>query len=127
MYSIKKFTDHLRVDFQTDFDYNTIKMIIHHEMMIEEYPFTNDIWLVGKHRADIRLAELEAIVAQFHAECPKKTTRTKTAMVAEPGLTQAILELWINAVRRRMPFEMQVFNTLEEAEAWLGIAKVKVA
>lgn len=127
MYTIKKCTDHLRIEFQSDFNYTTIQTIIHHELMLEEFPFTNDIWFVGKHRADIRLNELEPLVNYYHRHCPHNTTRTKTAIVAEQGLTQAILELWMNAVERRMPFEMKIFRSQKDAEIWLGVARSKVA
>jgi hypothetical protein len=127
MYCINKHADHLRVEFQDDFNYNLIKTIIRHETMMLEYPYTNDIWLVGTHRADIRLGELQTMVNDFHCHCPSDSTRTKTAIVADPGLTQAILELWVNGVKNTVKFELRIFDHLEEAEEWLGIAQSKVA
>ena len=62
MYEIRKERDHLLVEFLDDFDYLMVQTIIRHETMLKEYPDTNDIWLVGKHHANIRLGELEAMV-----------------------------------------------------------------
>ena len=127
MYKIENKDGYLLVTFEEDFDYNTISVIIHHVTMMQEYPHTNDLWMIGKHHARIRLGELESMVREFHCHCPRDATRTKTAIVAQQGLTQAILELWVNAVRKKVSFELQIFNTLEEAEEWLGTAVSKVA
>ena len=127
MYKIENNDDYLLVMFEDDFDYNTVNVIIHHVMMMKEYPCTNDLWMIGKHHAHIKLGELEAMVREFHCHCPRDATRTKTAIVAEQGLTQAILELWVSAVRKKVSFDLQVFHTLEDAEEWLGTAESKVA
>jgi hypothetical protein len=127
MYEIRKERDHLRVEFQEDFNYPMIKTIIHHETMLKEYPDTNDIWLVGKHRADIRLGELETMVREFHCLCPTDATRTKTAIVVDEGLTGAILEIWVNALQKRVTFDIKIFHTLDEAQEWLGVAESMVA
>jgi hypothetical protein len=127
MYEIRKERDHLRVEFQEDFNYPMIKTIIHHETMLKEYPDTNDIWLVGKHRADIRLGELETMVREFHCLCPADATRTKTAIVVDEGLTGAILEIWVNALQKRVTFDIKIFHTLDEAQEWLGVAESMVA
>ncbi len=127
MYKIENNGGYLLVKFEEDFDYNTVSVIIRHVTMMKEYPSTNDLWMVGKHRAHIRLGELESMVREFHCHCPQDATRTKTAIVAKQGLTQSILELWVNAVRKKVSFDLQIFHALEEAEEWLGVAEPKVA
>lgn len=127
MYEIRKNNNHLRVEFKDDFDYPVIKAIIRHETMMKEYPDTNDIWLIGKHHANIRLSELDTMVQDFHCLCPTDSTRSKTAVVVNEGLTGAVLELWVNALKKRVAFEIQLFHTLDEAEDWLGLAKEQVA
>ena len=94
MYDIKKYDSHLLVEFLGDFDFPMVQTIIRHETMLKEYPSTDDIWLVGKHRADIRLGELEDMVREFQCLCPPESTRTKTAVVVNEGLSGALLELW---------------------------------
>lgn len=127
MYYINKFSDHLRIEFQDNFNYTTMKAIIHHVTMLKEYPHTNDIWLIGKHHADIRLGEVETMVKEFHCRCPQRVTRTKTAVVVEQRFTQTILELWINAIQKKVDFDLCIFQSLEDAESWLGLAEAKVA
>ena len=127
MYEIKNYDSHLQVEFQGNFDYPMVQRIIRHETMLEEYPDTNDIWLIGSHHADIRLGELETMVQDFHCRCPQNATRTKTAVVVNEGLTGAILELWVNALQKRVAIDIQLFHTLDEAQAWLGIAEEQVA
>ena len=127
MYKIENNDDYLLVMFEDDFDYNTVNVIIHHVMMMKEYPCTNDLWMIGKHHAHIRLGELETMVREFHCLCPLDSTRTKTAIVAEQGLTQSILELWVHAVRKKVSFNLKIFHTLEEAEEWLGAVESRVA
>ncbi len=127
MYQIKKSDSHLLVQLNECFDANTVRTIIHHVTMMKEFPCTNDIWLIGKHQAHIRLGELDTLVRDYHHHCPEDSTRTKTAVVAELGLTQAILELWVNAVKKKVPFDIRLFQTLETAEAWLGVRESLVA
>jgi hypothetical protein len=127
MYDIKKHDNHLLVEFLGDFNYPMVQTIIRHETMLKEYPDTNDIWMIGKHRADIRLGELETMVQEFHCLCPTDATRTKTAVVVNEGLTRAIIELWANALQKRVAFDIEIFCTQDEAEAWLGVAREQVA
>ncbi len=119
MYKIEKHDGYLLIRFEEDFDYNVVQAVIHHVTRIKEYPDTNDIWLVGDRHADIRLGELDAMVREFHCHCPADASRTKTAIVVKPGLTQSILELWMSATSKRVSFDMRLFNTLEEARMWI--------
>ena len=127
MYEIRKHDNHLLVEFLGDFNYPMVQTIIRHESMLKEYPDTNDIWLIGKHHADIRLGELEMMVREFIGLYPTDATRTKTAIVVNEGLSKAILELWVNGLQKHVAFDIKLFPTQEEAEAWLGIAKERVA
>ncbi len=127
MYSIDKKTDHLLVRFKEDLDFNTVQAVIHHLMLMKEYADTNDIWLIGKHRAHIRLGEIETMVREFQCHCPKDSSRTRTAIVVNQGLTYAIVELWVQGLRRRVSFDIRIFETLPEAQVWLGSGKAEVA
>jgi hypothetical protein len=127
MYKIHKNTDHLLVEFRQEFNYMMIKTIIHQETTMLEYPSTNDIWLIGSHRADIRLGELEPMANEFQSRCAKDATRTKTAIVVDAGLTGAVIELWVNALQKRVAFNIELFSSLDEAQTWMGVAKEQVA
>mgnify|MGYP001818143932 CR=1 FL=1 len=127
MYAIEKNGDHLLVRFKQNFNALLIQSIIHHLTRLNEYPHTNDIWLIGDFRSDIRLGELEAMVKEFNCHCPHDATRTKTAIVATQGLTQAILELWVKAIKKRVAFDICIFETLEDACEWMDIEYTMVA
>jgi hypothetical protein len=115
------------VEFNKDVDFKTLRLVVREKIFHAEYAGMDDIWLIGKHRAYISLAELQAIVDDIMRLCPEKTQRRKTAIVVDQGLTEAIFKLLSKGIERLFPFECRVFNTLEEAEEWLGVAKSKVA
>ena len=120
MYSIQEYGDCLRVGFNADFDCSTVQTIIHHETALPEYRSTNDIWVIGSHRARIRLGEIETMVREFHCRCTRDGNRSKTAIVVDEGFTQSIIELWVNALLKKVPFEIRIFNELADAERWLS-------
>lgn len=127
MYKIEKRDGYLLVRFEEDFDYNVIQTIIHHVTSVKEYPDTNDIWLVDNYRADIRLGELESMVREFHCHCPRDASRSKTAIVVKPGLTQAIIELWVSAAKKHVSFDMRIFNSKEDARLWIETSDAQFA
>lgn len=127
MYDINRENDYLLVQLHNDFNYPLIETIIRHETALEDYHHKNDIWLIGEHHADIRLSELEKMVKQFEHHCPAEAKRRKTAVVIQPGLTHAIFELWAKALKKRVTFEIEMFQTLEEAKQWIDIPEEKVA
>lgn len=127
MYKIEKHDEYLLVRFEADFDYNGVQAIFHHLTSLKEYPDTNDIWLIGDYHADIRLGELECMMRDFHCRCHREGERTKTAIVVKPGLTEAIIELWVNATRKMVHFDIRIFQSISEARMWMGIAQSQVA
>ena len=126
MYTISTYENHIRVNFEADFNGQFIKAIITHETRMPEYLRMNDIWMIGKHRSLITMDELESMASDFNCMCPENASRKKTAVVVDQGLTEAIVLLWIEHLESNLPFEIQVFHTLQEAEAWLE-TPVKVA
>ena len=126
MYSIQEYGDCLRVGFNGDFDCSTVQTIIHHETALPEYRSTNDIWVIGSHRARIRLGEIETMVREFHCRCTRDGDRTKTAIVVDEGFTHSIIELWVSALLKKVPFEIRIFNELEDAEVWLAQSREHV-
>ncbi len=127
MYKIDKNDDFLLIRLEEDFDYNVMKSLIHHVTSIKEYPYTNDIWIIGARCADIRLGELEFMVSDFQCHCPRDAARTKTAIVVDPGLTESIIELWVSAVSKRVSFEMRMFHSLADARLWLEMEEPQMA
>lgn len=123
MYKIEKRDDSLLVCFNGDFDYSTIKQVIYKELMLPEFAQLNDIWHVGKHRAHLRLGEIQTIVDDFSKLCPDTACMKKTAIVVEPGLTSAILGLLADGLDRKLPLTCRIFESMEAAEAWTGIKR----
>ncbi len=123
MYEIKKVKGTLRINFKRDFGLHAFRRAIHRITMMEEYPHTNDIWVIGKHHAHIKLNELETMAKEFLCHCPHNATRTKSAIVIEREMTLSIFKVWMNAVQKKVSFDLRIFHSLEEAEAWLGIAE----
>ena len=126
MYKIDKRDGYLFVRFEANFDYNVVQAVIHHLTSIKEYPYTDDLWLIGGFRADIRLGELETMMREFHCHCPGEATRSKTAIVVDPGFTESVIELWVKATNKRVPFEMRVFHALADAQVWLAEVRLMV-
>ena len=126
MYSIQEYDDCLKVGFNADFDCSTVQTIIHHETALPQYRSTNDIWIIGSHRARIRLGEIETMVREFHCRCTRNSNRTRTAIVVDEGFTHSIIELWVKAVLKKVSFEIRIFNVLEDAELWLSESREQV-
>ncbi len=59
---------------------------------------------------------LAGYVAQRY---PAQATRTRTAIVADSGLTRAMAGLWRDAVRT-LPVEVGVFEDQAAALRWIG-------
>ena len=127
MYRVSRNDGYLLVTFIDDIDFSMIQAAIHHVTMLSEYTDTNDIWLIGGNRAAIHLDEIEILENEFQCRCPRDATRAKTAIVVDPGLTGAIIELLVSGLQKKVPFEIDIFRTLNDAKSWLGINEVSFA
>ncbi len=127
MYQIKQSDNNLIVSFLGDFDYSILKQVIYSELVMPEFRRMNDIWVVGKHRAQIRLGEIQTIVDDFSHLCPPDTCNKKLAIVAEPGLTSAILELLADGLDKNLPLSCRIFSSIDEASEWVGVEANYVA
>jgi len=72
----------------------------------------------------ITINDIEPMASAFNCMYPKGTSRQKTAVVVDQGLTEAIVLLWIRTLRKKVPFDLEVFHTIEKAKHWLGISEV---
>jgi len=127
MYRIEQHSNHLLVRFYEDLDFSTVQVVIHHLMRMKEYPDTNDIWFIGAHRLHIRLGDIETMVEEFQCHCPKDSNRSRTAIGVDNGLARSFIALWVKALRKRVSFEMSIFDSLEEARVWISAADEQVA
>ena len=127
MYTIDISNDCICVTIRNDFDYSTIKRILHDELVIPGFCRLHEVWLVGTHRAQVRLGELQTIVDDFSRLCPREVIDKKMAFVAEPGLTSAILELLADGLDRKLALSCRTFRSREAAEEWIGLSASQVA
>jgi hypothetical protein len=127
MYKISTFKNHMLVEFEDNFDCNAIRAALHHQTRMPEYARMHDIWLIKKHHSRVRLGELLSIVDDFTCLCPNNAEKKKIAIVVNQGATEATVRLLAKGVNRLLRFECSIFQTLEEAEASLGVAAAEVA
>lgn len=126
MYSIENSDGCRLVRFESNFNCSIIKLIVHHETQFPDYYRTNDIWLIGEHRSLISISDIDSIVFDFKCRCPKNAFRRKTAVVVAPGLTEAVVGILIDEISRKIPFEIRIFNAIEDAYIWFESAEAEV-
>ncbi len=125
MYTIHRNSDHLVVEFTENFDCPSIESIIRHVTRFAEYEYMNDIWYIGNHDSLLTLDELASMANDFKCMCPRGALRSKTAVVVKVGRTESIIRRWVNELAKKVPFQIKIFYTVDEARSWIGIAKRK--
>ncbi len=119
MYDISKSDDCLLVEFKADFDYGTINSILSNESLADEFRRLHNVWVIGRHQAELRLGDIQTLVDDFgklHTGCPDAK---KMAIVVEPGLTEAKMRLMASGIERLKAISSRVFHTAHEARQWL--------
>lgn len=127
MYRIDKTNEYLLVELEADFDYSTIKQITYNETMMSEVERLNDIWLIGKHRAHLRLGDIQLLVDDFKRLYTRTNDTKKIAMVVQQGLTEAIIQLLASGIHRCTSVSCCVFHTVDEARQWIQAKNSQVA
>lgn len=127
MYHITKTNESLLVEIEADFDYGTIKQITYNETVMSEAGRLNDIWLFGKHRAQLRLGDIQLLVDDFKRLYARPSDTKKIAMVVQQGLTEAIIQLLASGIRRCASVSCCVFHTVDEARQWVQAKNSQVA
>lgn len=127
MYTISDNTSHLLVEFEDDFNCHDLHMIFHQEILARGCSCMDIIFLVGRHHALIGMGELLSIVDDFGRLCHACANKRKTAVVVDQGLTESIMKLMADGIDRQHPIKSRIFHTMDEAQAWLGIADSMVA
>lgn len=118
MHKIAKKDGYLLVTLQGDATILKFKQAIAEEMATEEYAYQNDIWLLEGINVALTSHDLEDIAYFISTNYPKKTTRTKTALVASSGLSRSFANLWVE-MAKALPHQVQVFTTVQEAKDWI--------
>jgi hypothetical protein len=78
----------------------------------------NDIWVFGQETLAVKFDELDLITEHIMDLYPAEATRTKTALVASPGLTAAFITVWAETADS-LPYDIQTFSDLKTAEEWI--------
>lgn len=128
MYSLKKSDNCLIVEFEGDFDVDTVLRVLERGKGDYGTICYDEIWLVGKHAAMLRLSDLLTVVEGIRLSCskedcssPYESCRKKMAFVVDrQGLTLSILELLSDGISRAHLFNCRVFDSHERAFEWIG-------
>ncbi|MEZ4388071.1 MAG: hypothetical protein R3D98_10945 [Candidatus Krumholzibacteriia bacterium] len=99
-------------------DYDTVHRLLIREIARPDFLHSNDIWHFVGCLPDLHFDELDAIVQDIARVYPDGATRKRTALVVEPGLMGAMVNLWVEHARE-LPFEVKVFEVYDEAVDWV--------
>jgi len=119
MYTISKNNECMLVEFNADFDYGTMKSILINKTLAAEFRHLHNLWMIGKHRAQLRLGDIQTLVDDFVRLHVGSTCTKKMAIVVEPGLTEAKMQLIASGIERLESISSRVFHTVSEARHWL--------
>jgi len=122
MYGIEKHGDYLLVRFEEDFNNNDVRLVLN-QLLQPRCARQDIVWLVGPHRYQVSMGELQLIVDEYGASCSMPARQRRCVFVVEPGLTAAYIDLLARHLSMAMPFSYQVVQSLEAAEAWLEAEK----
>ena len=84
------------------------------------YATRNAIWIFNNHVPGIHIDEFSYIESHIQMLFPPDATRTKTAIVASPGLNNTIAQLWKDHAQAHLPYEIEVFPDLSSAQVWVA-------
>ena len=119
MHTISKKSGHLLVTIEGDLTYQALKEAIEEELTRDDYANINDIWQFDNCVILVEHHQFKEIVNDLLQKYPQQVSRTKTALVASSGVSRAFMQIW-KEVTRALQYEIQIFMTLGEAEAWIA-------
>lgn len=118
MHTLQKEKGYLLVTLEGEAKYQDFKNAIEEEMSRDDYPNMNDIWQLNCILS-IHHNQQEHIVNDILQRYPQQASRTKTAIVASSGVSRAMIQFWTEQAEI-LPYEIQIFMSLQEAEAWIA-------
>lgn len=118
MFKVSDNGKYLLVEMLGPSDFPRIKQAILETVMHPHYRDRNDIWLFGQETISLKFDELDRITKYILDVYPPNATRSKTALVADQGLTAAFIAVWAESASG-LPYEVQTFSDLETAEEWI--------
>lgn len=118
MYNITSQKNYLLVRFTDEIRYSQIVAAIEELLAREDFPQWDDIWVFEGRLVDIRYEQLDTLIQAILSRYPMVASRSKTALVTATGFMAAIAEEFLR-LARILPYELQLFHSLEDAENWL--------
>ena len=120
MHTIDRVKDYLLVTLEGEATSHAFKSAIDEEFARDDYHVMNDVWQLGNCELSVQQDQLEDIVSHIQLIYPQSASRNKTAIVVSSGLSRAMAQFWAEHAEL-LPYEIQVFMSLEEAEAWVTL------
>ena len=118
MFAINKKNNYLLVEFKTDVTFEVICQAIHMVMQHPEYKNLNDIYVFNDLPVYLEYENLEEITRIFERSYPEEATRDKTAIIVTSPFSKALAEMW-KGMASRLPYEVGIFEELDEAVEWV--------
>lgn len=119
MHTISKKPKYLLVTLEGEATYQSFKDAIEEVLARDDYPNMNDIWQFDNCILSVGHGQFKNIVSDLLQRYPQQTSRTKTAIVASSGISRALVQFWTESAEI-LPYEIQIFMSLGEAEAWIA-------
>ncbi|NPA24274.1 MAG: hypothetical protein GXO34_00415 [Deltaproteobacteria bacterium] len=118
MLDIQNKATHLLITLKGDVSLPVLKESINEVMDLNATLDVNVIWDFSNCILLIGQMEFYEIVDLIQQKRPAHARRSKMAIVASSGITQALISFWKN-VAESLPYSIGIFMAVEEAEKWL--------
>lgn len=119
MHSIERRNDYLYVSMRGEMSAAEVHAAVLSAVARDDYFYLNTIYELEMKSVTLGLADLRSLRDKITAAYPAGALRNKTALVSSNELICIVGEIWAD-VAKDLPYEVQVFQTLEEAEAWIS-------
>ena len=120
MYTVTEFDNYMTVEFDHHPDLFEMEAAIAEEFTHPHYAETNDIWIFNDNLPDVDLGHFQDMEALVLRLFPKKSAHSKTAIVVSSALGMAVAEIWKTSTN--LPYELEVFTSLDNAKEWVSPA-----
>lgn len=118
MHKILAKQNYLLVTIEGDANFQDIVNAFGEELEREDYPNMNDIWDFTNCTILVDHTDYSNVTNSLLESYPTAASRTKTALVVSSEVSKIFLQIWAD-LSEKLPYEVKIFLTIEEAEAWI--------